>query len=92
MSGPMTAISRNPPPPSVDPALLAAFDDVPTATISDCLDRMPVLAGLRAFHGRARLAGTAFTVRVRAGDNLAIHLALEEVRPGDVIVEVERRC
>jgi RraA family protein len=86
MSGPMTAISRNPPPPAIDPALLAAFDDVPTATISDCLDRMPVLAGLRAFHGRGRLAGTAFTVRVRAGDNLAIHQALEEVRRGDVIV------
>ncbi len=82
----MTAIAHNPPPPSVDPDLLAAFRDVATATISDCLDRMPVLAGLRAFHRGGRLIGTAFTVRVRAGDNLAIHQALEAARRGDVIV------
>ncbi|MET4233889.1 RraA family protein [Bradyrhizobium sp. LA6.10] len=30
--------------------------------------------------------GTAFTVRTRPGDNLAIHRALELVGPGDVIV------
>jgi len=82
----MTAITRDPAPPSVDADLLAAFRAVPTATISDCLDRMPVLSGLRAFHRRGGLLGTAITVRVRAGDNLAIHQALEEVRPGDVIV------
>lgn len=83
----MTAITRNPPASAVDPAVLAAFRDVSTATISDCLDRMPVLAGLRPFHGGgSRLLGTAFTVRVRTGDNLAVHCALEEARRGDVIV------
>ncbi|RUP16910.1 RraA family protein [Methylobacterium sp.] len=82
----MSAITRHPPPPAVDPAVLAAFRDVSTATISDCLARMPVLAGLRPFHRGGPLVGTAFTVRVRSGDNLAIHQALEEVRPGDVIV------
>jgi RraA family protein len=82
----MTAITRNPPPPAVEPAVLAAFRDVSTPTISDCLDRMPVLAGLRAFHRGGRLLGTAFTVQVRAGDNLAIHQALQEARRGDVIV------
>jgi RraA family protein len=82
----MPGITHNPPPPAIDPDLLAAFQDVATATISDCLDRMPVLLGLRAFHRRGRLLGTAFTVQVRAGDNLAIHEALEQVRRGDVIV------
>ncbi|CAA2155993.1 4-hydroxy-4-methyl-2-oxoglutarate aldolase/4-carboxy-4-hydroxy-2-oxoadipate aldolase [Methylobacterium brachiatum] len=82
----MPGITHNPPPPAVDPDLLAAFQDVATATISDCLDRMPVLLGLRAFHRRGRLFGTAFTVQVRAGDNLAIHQALEQARRGDVIV------
>ncbi|KAA0108490.1 RraA family protein [Methylobacterium sp. P1-11] len=82
----MSAITRNPPPPSVDPDVLAAFRDVATATISDCLGRMPVLIGLRPFHRGGPLLGTAVTVRVRAGDNLAVHQALEEVRPGDVIV------
>ncbi len=32
------------------------------------------------------MAGTAFTVRTRAGDNLAIHKALELAGPGDVVV------
>ena len=32
------------------------------------------------------MVGTAFTVRTRPGDNLAIHPALEMVGPGDVIV------
>ena len=82
----MTVITQNPPPPSVDPDLLAAFRDVATATISDCLDRMPVLSGLRPFHRGGRLLGTALTVQVRAGDNLAIHQALEAARRGDVIV------
>lgn len=82
----MTGISHNPPPDSVDPALIAAFRDVATPTISDNLDRMPGITGLRAYHRGGKLVGTAFTVRVRAGDNLAIHQALNAVRPGDVIV------
>jgi regulator of RNase E activity RraA len=32
------------------------------------------------------MVGTAFTIRTRPGDNLAIHQALELVGPGDVIV------
>ena len=32
------------------------------------------------------MCGNAFTVRVRAGDNLLIHKALEMLRPGDVLV------
>ncbi|MFZ2649676.1 MAG: RraA family protein, partial [Burkholderiaceae bacterium] len=33
-----------------------------------------------------RLAGAAFTVEVRAGDNLMIHAAMALARPGDVLV------
>ncbi len=82
----MTGITYNPPSPAVDPALIAAFRDIATPTISDNLDRMPGITGLRAYHRGGKLVGTAFTVRVRAGDNLAIHQALNAVRPGDVIV------
>lgn len=82
----MSTVTHNPLPPSVDAELLAAFRDIATATISDCLDRMPVLSGLRPFHRGGQLIGTAFTVQVRAGDNLAIHQALETARRGDVIV------
>ena len=52
----------------------------------DNLARLPGAVGLRPFHRGSKLVGTAFTVRTRPGDNLAIHRALELVGPGDVIV------
>lgn len=82
----MANVSLNPPAPAVDPALIAAFRDATTPLISDNLDRLPGLVGLRPFHRGGKLVGTAFTVQVRSGDNLAIHQALNEVRPGDVLV------
>lgn len=67
-------------------ALLEAFRGKPTSVISDNLDRLPGPVGLRSFHSGRQLLGRALTVRTRAGDNLAIHQALELVKPGDVIV------
>ncbi len=78
---------RNPSAPLADEALVAAFRGKATANISDNLARLSVAVGLRPFHREGTtMAGTALTVRVRAGDNLAIHQALELVRPGDVVV------
>ncbi len=68
--------------PPLDPAILAAFAGTATATISDNLGRLPGIVGLQPFHRGGRLLGRALTVRVRGGDNLAIHQALEIVRPG----------
>src|SRR6478735_6508597 len=68
------------------PAECYLFWDGPTCIISDNLARLPGAVGLRPFHRGGRLVGTAFTVRTRPGDNLAIHQALELVGPGDVIV------
>jgi len=68
------------------PALIEAFRGKPTSIISDNLDRLPGPVGLRAFHSGQQLLGRALTVRTRAGDNLAIHQALDIVKPGDVIV------
>jgi RraA family protein len=68
------------------PALIEAFRGKPTSVISDNLDRLPGPVGLRPFHAGQQLLGRALTVRTRAGDNLAIHQALELVKPGDVIV------
>ena len=33
-----------------------------------------------------RNGGTAVTVKVRSGDNLMLHKALELIKPGDVLV------
>ncbi|WOH63708.1 RraA family protein [Bradyrhizobium sp. BWA-3-5] len=67
-------------------ALIEAFREAPTSVISDNLDRLAGAVGLRPFHRSGRMVGTAFTVKTRPGDNLAIHKALELVGPGDVIV------
>jgi RraA family protein len=72
--------------PMADPALVALFRGASTPTISDNLDRLPGILGLRAFHRSGALLGSALTVRVRAGDNLAIHQALAIARPGEVLV------
>jgi RraA family protein len=67
-------------------AVCEAFRGKPTSVISDNMDRLPGPVGLQVFHSGQQLLGRALTVRTRAGDNLAIHQALELVKPGDVIV------
>jgi RraA family protein len=71
---------------STDAQTLEAFRGAATSIISDCLGRVPGLVGLRPFHGRGTLLGTALTVRTHPGDNLVVHQALERIRPGDVLV------
>lgn len=67
-------------------SLLEFYADVPTPLVSDNLDRYPGATGLKQLHGGRKLIGPARTVRTRSGDNLAIHKALENVQPGEVIV------
>jgi RraA family protein len=62
------------------------FAGVATAVISDNLERLPGAIGLRPFHKGGLMVGLAFTVRTAAGDNRAIHQALDAFRPGDVLV------
>lgn len=60
---------------------------VPVANIGDVVNRMQAMrGGFHAYGGRKALAGPAFTVRVRAGDNLMMHEALDMAQPGDVVV------
>lgn len=61
--------------------------EVPAAIVGDALRRMTVMdGGIRLFTERAALVGNALTVDVRSGDNLAVHRALDEAGPGDVLV------
>ena len=71
--------------PDID-TLVAAFSRTSTSIISDCLDRLPG-APLQPFHRiEGTMAGIALTVKVPAGDNRAIHQALELIGPGHVLV------
>jgi RraA family protein len=72
---------------AVDLELARKFLDVPVANVSDCMSRMTAGgARLRPMHAGGRMAGPAFTIKTRPGDNLMIHKALELAKPGDVIV------
>jgi len=71
----------------VEPGTVAAFRRLPVANVSDCMSRM--FAGgakLRPMHLKGVLAGPAFTVRTRPGDNLMVHKAIDIAAPGDVVV------
>ncbi|TCZ65310.1 RraA family protein [Roseicella aquatilis] len=71
----------------VDAALCARAAALPAANIGDVVHRMQTLrGGFRAFGGRLAVAGPAFTVKARPGDNLMLHRAIDLAEPGDVIV------
>jgi RraA family protein len=72
---------------AVSLALAQKYLAVPVANVSDCMSRLFAGgANLRPMHRGNAMAGPAFTVKVRPGDNLMIHKALEMAQPGDVIV------
>jgi regulator of RNase E activity RraA len=57
------------------------------AILADVAGRRGALHGrIQALRPRMKLAGPAFTVEVRPGDNLMIHAALALAQPGDVLV------
>lgn len=78
--------------------IIKNFERVPADVVAQAAQFQPAIladvAGRRgALHGRIRplhpsmkLAGTAFTVEVRPGDNLMIHAAMSLAQPGDVLV------
>ena len=78
--------TRNPSAPAADPALLDQLRTVATSLLSDNMSRLSGTVGLAAYHKPKPMAGTAVTVRTRAGDNLAIHRSFDFCRPGDVLV------
>ncbi len=68
------------------PATLAALRELAVSLLSDNMARASGIMGLQPYHQPRPMAGTAVTVRTRAGDNLAIHRAFDFCRPGDVLV------
>ena len=68
------------------PELIAAFRDLPVANIGDSVNRTFCMdSSIRPYNSHA-LLGPAFTVKVRPGDNLLLHKALDMAAPGDIIV------
>lgn len=75
--------------PAVAPAsaeLIAALQDIVVSHLSDNLQRLNGMLGLRRIHRSKKLVGTAVTVKTRPGDNLLIYKALMMMQPGHVLV------
>lgn len=60
---------------------------VPTAALGDGGDRLGLVhSSIKQTWKSQAIAGKAFTVYTREGDNQAIHRALKEAAPGDILV------
>ena len=66
--------------------LLAKFDGIPIPNIGDAMNRTAAISANITPVNNVRLTGTAYTVRVPAGDNLLFYYAIDNAKPGDVIV------
>ncbi len=73
--------------PRVSKEIISKASIYQPAILADVADRRGALHGrISAFRPHMKMAGPAFTVEVRAGDNLMIHAAMSLAKPGDVLV------
>ncbi len=71
----------------VAPELVEKARAFQSAILCDVFGRRGTLnARVQALHPSMKVAGPAFTVEVRPGDNLMFHVALALAKPGDVII------
>jgi len=71
----------------VAPDVVAKAATFQAAILADVAGRRGTLsARVAPVHERMALAGPAFTVEVRPGDNLMIHAAIALAQPGDILV------
>ena len=80
----------------IDAATLQAAAGFASSILADVAGRRGAMDGrIQALTPSMRVCGPAFTVDVRAGDNLMIHTAMAMAKPGDVLVidgKADRLC
>jgi 4-hydroxy-4-methyl-2-oxoglutarate aldolase len=73
--------------PRVSASVVQLAAQYQPAVFADVAERRGAMHGrIKALRPRMKLAGPAFTVEVRPGDNLMIHAAMSLAKPGDVLV------
>ncbi len=81
----MAVVVRNT--PRTDAELVNALGAFGVATIHEAQGRKGLLhSRLRPIYRPVRVAGNALTCEVAPGDNWSLHVAMEQARPGDLLV------
>jgi 4-hydroxy-4-methyl-2-oxoglutarate aldolase len=70
-----------------DPAVVRELARLGVSTAHESMSRRGLMrSDLRPIYPGACIAGRAVTILTQAGDNLMLHAAIEQCRPGDVLV------
>ena len=80
----------------VSPDVVRKASSFAASILADVAGRRGTVDGrIRPLSTATRLAGPAFTIEIRPGDNLMIHAAMAMAKPGDILVvdgKADRNC